>query len=60
MLKPVFPVSTRGVSAGGANPDNRNILFITFASTGTQTDSGGDLSSNCFITEQVFQIQQEV
>lgn len=41
-----FSSSTRGVSAGGGSPDNRNILFITLASTGTQTDSGGDLSSN--------------
>ena len=41
-----FSSSTRGVSAGGASPDNRNILFITLASTGAQTDSGGDLSSN--------------
>ena len=41
-----FSSSTRGVSAGGASPDNRNILFITLASTGEQTDSGGDLSSN--------------
>ena len=41
-----FSSSTRGVSAGGDSPANRNILFITFASTGTQTDSGGDLSSN--------------
>ena len=41
-----FSSSTRGVSAGGGSPDNRNILFITLASTGAQTDSGGDLSSN--------------
>ena len=41
-----FSSSTRGVSAGGDSPANRNILFITLASTGTQTDSGGDLSSN--------------
>ena len=41
-----FSSSTRGVSAGGDSPANRNILFITIASTGTQTDSGGDLSSN--------------
>ena len=46
MLKPSFSSSTRGVSAGGGSPDNRNILFITLASTGAQTDSGGDLSSN--------------
>ena len=41
-----FSSSTRGVLAGGASPDNRNILFITLASTGTVTDSGGDLSAN--------------
>ena len=45
-LKASFSSSTRGVSAGGGSPDNRNILFITLASTGAQTDSGGDLSSN--------------
>ena len=44
-----FSSSTRGVSAGGDSPANRNILFITFASTGTQTDSGGDLSSNLLL-----------